>query len=79
MRSHPVKCSSSNEISICKIGNHCKNANAHMEKQELVIGPQKKTFFFVVKFSVVIILLITIYTPFFKQRELPKKDFGLGR
>ena len=55
MCSHPVKCSTSNEISICKIGNHCKNANAHtLEKQELVIGPKKK-FFFVVKFSVVII------------------------
>ena len=45
MRSHPVKCSTSNEISICKIGNHCKNANAHtLEKQELVIGPKKKFF-----------------------------------
>ena len=64
MRSHPVKCSSSNEISICKIGNHCKNANAHtLEKQELVIGKK----------------ICTQYTPFFIQRELPKKDFGLGR
>ena len=44
MRSHPVKCSSSNEISICKIGNHCKNANAHtLEKQELVIGQKNCT------------------------------------
>ena len=76
MRSHPVKCSTSNEISICKIGNHCKNANAHtLEKQELVIGPKKKIFFC----SYSQYLVITIYTPFFKQRELPKKDFGLGR
>ena len=67
MRSHPVKCSSSNEISICKIGNHCKNANAHtLEKQELVIG--KKNLY-----------SVQLHTPFFKQRELPKKDFGLGR
>ena len=78
MRSHPVKCSTSNEISICKIGNHCKNANAHtLEKQELVIGPKKKKFFFFGSYSQY--LVITIYTPFFKQRELPKKDFGLGR
>ena len=73
MRSHPVKCSSSNEISICKIGNHCKNANAHtLEKQELVIGPKKKFFFG--SYSQYLVI-----TPFFKQRELPKKDFGLGR
>ena len=45
MRSHPVKCSSSNEISARKIGNHCKNANAHtLEKQELVIGKKNCTY-----------------------------------
>ena len=77
MRSHPVKCSTSNEISICKIGNHCKNANAHtLEKQELVIGPKKKKFSFG---SYSQYLVIILHTPFFKQRELPKKDFGLGR
>ena len=66
MRSHPVKCSSSNEISARKIGNHCKNASAHiLEKQELVIGQKNCTQY--------------AHTPFFKQRELPKKDFGLGR
>ena len=80
MCSHPVKCSTSNEISICKIGNHCKNANAHtLEKQELVIGPKKKIFFlYVVKFSVVIILLITIHT-FLQTEGASKKRLWIGK